>query len=492
LPGLLAQRAPGTGRVVVIARLVALVLLILGASGPQWGREAVRRTSQGSDVVFVIDVSASMESRDVVPSRLEEARHEAIALLPGLAGSRVGAVAFAGDAVRLCPLTLDPAAVRLTLETLGPGAVSEPGSDLGRALRMALRLMPAGRRDDQAVVLWTDGEDLEGHTREALQDLQRAGLRVFVVGVGTAAGDVIPVHDDAGVVVDVKRDEQGAVVRSRLDERLLRELARSTRGLYLPASRPGGELVRLTQALGSLAHGQRGTRLIERPVARFPLCALLAAIAIVWFLAVPRRRVVAAARVSPTVVRAAVIALLMLVGQKPTIAHAQSDWARGDAAYRRKDYVAAESSYARRAARGRVPAEVLANLAATRAQRAEGDTTVERALEGLAARPDAAGGMSSYNLGTLLGRRQSYDRALAALRGALERNPDDADARWNYEWVLRQQQEQQRRSSSSKPEPKPQPPQPQPQQGQGQRTPPRRRVSRVRPRRPRPAPVRAV
>jgi Ca-activated chloride channel family protein len=135
LPRLLAQRLPGRRTGGVLLRLGAVLALGLGAAGPQWGREAVRRQSQGSDVAFVIDVSASMQTRDVPPSRMEEARREAVALLERLQGSRVGVVAFAGDAVRLCPLTLDQTAVRLTLETIGPGTVSDPGSDLGRALR---------------------------------------------------------------------------------------------------------------------------------------------------------------------------------------------------------------------------------------------------------------------------------------------------------------------------------------------------------------------
>jgi Ca-activated chloride channel family protein len=251
-------------------RAVATALLALGAAGPQWGREAVRRQSQGSDVVFVVDVSLSMDTRDVPPSRMEETRRETVALLERLQGSRVGVVAFAGDAVRLCPLTLDQTAVRLTLETLESGAVSEPGSDLGRALRAGIKLLPAGRRDEQAMVLWTDGEDLEGHARDAIEELRRSGLRVFVVGVGTPAGDVIPLSDISGVTVDVKRDENNQVVRSRLDEGLLRDIARASRGEYFSAARSGGELVRIARSLGSLARSRKGTRPVEQPVARFP------------------------------------------------------------------------------------------------------------------------------------------------------------------------------------------------------------------------------
>jgi Ca-activated chloride channel family protein len=484
LPGLLSQLRPKRRVLAMALRFVATALLALGAAGPQWGREAVRRQSQGSDVVFVVDVSLSMDTRDVPPSRMEETRRETVALMERLQGSRVGVVAFAGDAVRLCPLTLDQTAVRLTLETLETGAVSEPGSDLGRALRAGLKLLPAGRRDEQAMVLWTDGEDLEGHARDAIDELRRSGLRVFVVGVGTPAGDVIPLSDMSGVTVDVKRDENNQVVRSRLDEGLLREIARASRGEYFSAARSGGELVRLSRSLGSLARSRKGTRLVEQPVARFPLFALLAAGCLVALFATPQRRIIKrsvslarvhearAARARRRGARVLAGATVLLLLALPRSSSAQSDWARGDAAFKRKEWARAESSYARRAHQPKPPSGLLANLATARALQQRADS-VEQELSRLAARPDAAGRMSGYNLGTLLGGRGEYDKALAELRRTLERDPDDADARWNYEWLTRQkkQAEQKPEPSGGKPKPEPEPPQPQPDPQPGQGTP---------------------
>ena len=198
-----AQVLAGSRRTGALLRLGALTALIVGAAGPEWGREVVRRASSGSDVVLVLDISASMDTRDVAPSRLGEARREALAALDRLVGSRVGVVAFAGDASRLCPLTLDRSAARLTLESLSSASVSTPGTDLGRALRMAARVIPPGRRDEQAIVLWTDGEDLERGARAALDELAVSGVRIFAVGVGTAAGGEVPVLDDQGRAVDV-------------------------------------------------------------------------------------------------------------------------------------------------------------------------------------------------------------------------------------------------------------------------------------------------
>ncbi len=471
---LLAQRLPGERVTGLALRLGATALLLLGAAGPQWGRETVRRQSRGSDLVFAIDVSRSMDAQDVAPSRMDEARREALALLDHVEGSRVGVLAFAGDVARLCPLTLDHDAARLTLQTLSTASVSMPGTDLGRALGAAMQMLPAGRRDEQAIVLWTDGEDLEGHAEAALARVRGTGTRVFTVGVGTPSGDVIPVVDDEGRTVDVMRDENGNVVKSRLGERFLRDLAGATHGAYFPASRPGGEIGRLALAMGSLARSQRGARLMERPVSRFTWFALLAAMLLGADQLRWRRRD-AAGRARGRVrggrgaapPAAAAVAALLLVPGGP--ARAQSDWARGDAAFRAGAWARAESLYARRAKAG-APAPVRLDLATVRARLGRPDA--DRELSRLTDQTGRVGQAAGYNLGTLYAEKGDTDHALQELRRALERDPNDADARWNYELMLRAKD----RQSQQKPQqPKEQPKQkqqqsqqPEPQGGQGQ------------------------
>jgi Ca-activated chloride channel homolog len=467
---LLAQRMPRSRVVGQALRLGALFLLILGAASPEWGREQVRRASTGSDLALVMDVSASMDARDVPPSRLDEAKREALAVLDRVTGSRVAVVAFAGDAVRLCPLTQDLAAVRLTLESLTSGSVSEPGTDLGKALRKARGLMPSGSREEQAVVLWTDGEDLEHGGRAAIDEVAASGVRVFAVGVGTRPGEVVPVLDPEGRATDIKRDDAGNAVRSRLDEPLLRRLASRTHGAYFDASRPGGELPRLLFTLGGLAHASRGERLVDQPVARFPLCALLAALLIAVDLARPRRRR-ATGEAAPALhserAAAAVAALALVAGLLLALAPdaaAQSAWARGDRAFRAGRWAEAESLYAKRA-KGDPRPELIVNHATARALKGE-KPEAEQELSRFLDRGGVAANAARYNLGTVLGGRGEIDRGIETLRKALERSPNDEDARWNYEVLLRRKSEAEQ-PQQQKNQPKPQP-QPDPQQGAAQ------------------------
>lgn len=479
---LLEQRRAGQRRLSMALRLLALALLGLGAADPQWGRELVRRGATGSDVVLAIDVSASMDTRDVAPSRIEEARREALAVLDRLEGSRVGLVAFAGDAVRLCPLTLDLGAVRLALAGLASGAVSEPGTDVGRGLRAAARVLPGAHREEQAVVLWTDGEDLEHGAGGAIDELARAGIRVFAVGVGTPAGDFVPLLDGQGRAVDVKRDESGQPVRSRLDEALLRSCASKTHGGYFSASRPGGELPRLLASLSSLAQSGRGQRLIERPVSRFPLLAALAALLLVLDRARARRRApliesagdsaserpVKRARSASRRRTAAAAALLFAwaaLAGAPSRTHAQSDWARGDGAFRGERWAEAESLYTQRLHRGEARAAAV-NRSTARARRGVG-AAAESELDSLAARDDRSGRAAGYNLGTLLAERQDYAHALAQLKRALQRDPSDADARWNYELAMRLKRANENRQPRQGSKPPPQPNAPNAQSGGG-------------------------
>ncbi|HVN81390.1 MAG TPA: VWA domain-containing protein [Terriglobia bacterium] len=222
--------------------LLSVSFLLLALVRPQWGTryETVKR--KGIDLLVVLDTSLSMDTQDVPPNRLEKAKHEIRALIDRLQGDRVGLVVFAGMSQVNCPLTIDQNAVRLFLEIIDTAAIPLPGTNIGEALRTATRAFNSGERRYKVVILVTDGESLEGDPLKAAEEAGKAGVVIYALGIGTAAGQPIPLHDDKGNVVGYKKSEEGSVVVSRLEESTLANLASVTGGQYFRAT-PGEEEV---------------------------------------------------------------------------------------------------------------------------------------------------------------------------------------------------------------------------------------------------------
>ncbi len=165
-----------------LLRLAAIGLAIVALARPQWGRRDEPVVRRGVDVVFALDLSASMLAEDVSPSRLEQARAAAGSLLGTIEGDRVGLVVFGGRPATQCPLTLDYGAVRLFLDAAEADFAPGPGTDLGRAVEEASRLFKASERRYKTIVLFTDGEDLEGRGAEASRRAREEGIVIHAIG----------------------------------------------------------------------------------------------------------------------------------------------------------------------------------------------------------------------------------------------------------------------------------------------------------------------
>ena len=247
-------------------RLAAVALLATALARPQFGDrvETVRRT--GQDVVVALDLSASMEAGDVAPSRLAAARLAVGRLIERFDGDRIGLVAFAGEAFVQSPLTLDYAAATLFLNAMEPDLVPVPGTDLGRAIEVALDgFGDPGERSRQIVVI-TDGEDHEGALDAAVERAVDEGVRIHAVGMGSTAGVPIPGFDENGAPNGFLRDAEGSVVTTRLDDVALQRVADRTGGAYYHAAAGSGAAFdRLVEELT----GGEGEEIESREVTRY-------------------------------------------------------------------------------------------------------------------------------------------------------------------------------------------------------------------------------
>jgi Ca-activated chloride channel family protein len=478
-------------------RYLRLGLLLLGASGivlalarPQWGvtREKVER--EGADVVLLLDSSGSMATADVPPSRFFLAKNALLSLVARLEGDRFGLVAFEGEAYPLVPLTLDADAVGLFLDSLEPGFLPTPGSSLAQGVDRGLELFVDPARRNKVMVLVSDGEDLEGEVEAAVRRAREAGVVIHAVGVGTERGEPVPELDADGRSTGFKKDENGQVVVSRLDEAALEGVARATGGRYFRLTASDPTLSALVAAIASLEQASVAREYAYRPRERYqwPLAVGFFALALAFALPLPRRRGRAPAPANVLLRAAAVVVLLGPAGALAQGAADPSPPSPGPAPPAAPGPSPAPEARPRGA---RLVDEVLLRPrrltdSGRRAfekgdhpkslQEFEGATAVRpedpaarfnladglykngrfdeaaalyRDLGNDAASPLA--GAARYNLGNSLYQKQDYPGAIRAYRDALRAAGDDADARRNLELALRALQEQERQP---KPDPK--------------------------------------
>ena len=215
-----------------ILRVLILILLILSLTGPQWGYQWQEVNQQGLEIMVAIDTSKSMLAEDVKPNRLERSKLAVQDLLAKLQADKVGLVAFAGSSFLQCPLTLDYSAFGLALNALSTNIIPRGGTAIGEAIQTARQAFKAGAGGSKVLVLITDGENHEGDPVAQARSAAQEGITIYTVGIGSPSGELIVTHDTSGNSSYLK-DSSGNVVKTSLDEQMLREIAAAGNGFYI-------------------------------------------------------------------------------------------------------------------------------------------------------------------------------------------------------------------------------------------------------------------
>lgn len=310
-PRLLKELVVGGGQwsrwTVFSLQWLALASLIVALARPQWGFEVTEQESESRNVIIAIDTSRSMLASDLNPDRLTRANLAAQDIVRSLPEDRIGLIAFAGKAFLQAPLTLDHDAVIETIQQFDTELIPRGGSNLTEAARLAVETFDKAGSQDSALILFSDGEALEG--REDLESLveeaKEVGLSVISIGVGTQAGSIIPEPDDngrpqAGVFV---KDEDGTVVRSRLEPESLQELSAAIGGgAYLDLAATPSLSQAIPEALRQIEASRGISEARRRPIERFmwPLSACLLLAVGAWLLPGTSRAVMSLLRPAPT------------------------------------------------------------------------------------------------------------------------------------------------------------------------------------------------
>ena len=254
-----------------------LTLAIAALARPQYGRIDEPVFDQSREIILAVDLSRSMLAPDVKPSRLERAKLLIQSLLERLAGERIGLVVFSGTAFLQSPLSADYEILREFLPNLGPDYLPEGGTNYTALVQTALSAFKQSGSADRFLIILSDGEATDDTWKSTAEELKKKNIRVIALGIGTAAGAMIPDGPNGFV-----KDDRGAVVLSKLEPNTLRELADMTGGVYRDAS-TWVDLASLIQS--TVEAGQKGEfleknsiRLVERyqwPLAAALLCLIL-------------------------------------------------------------------------------------------------------------------------------------------------------------------------------------------------------------------------
>jgi Ca-activated chloride channel family protein len=214
---------------------LALVAIMIALMRPQWGFEWKEVKRQGVDIFIALDVSKSMLAQDIKPSRLERAKFAIKDLVKKLQGDRIGLISFAGTAFIQCPLTIDYSAFLFVLDGLGIDTIPRGGTSISSALKEAVDGYEGGLKKYKALIVITDGEDHEGDPLKLAEQAKEEGINIFTIGIGTEEGELIQVINDKGERVFLK-DKSGNVVKTRLNEGVLKQIALKTEGSYVRAT----------------------------------------------------------------------------------------------------------------------------------------------------------------------------------------------------------------------------------------------------------------
>ena len=278
LPKLSTSVSPWRRLAKVTLLLFAIAFLFVALARPQWGRKMEHIERRGLDLVLLQDISLSMLAEDVKPNRLTRSRHEISSFLESLSGDRVGLVAFSGEAQVMVPLTLDYGTVQMMLRELTPGWLM-PGTNLENAIRKGMSLYKNSGSAGQysVMILMSDGEELEAAAVNAAKEAAEMGIRIYTIGIGSREGVPIPVPSKNGEVA-YKKDMQGNIVTTRLEDGTLQEIASVTGGLYFYASPGEFQLQKVLTEIASLEKKDQASDRMENYQDRYQILLGLAAL----------------------------------------------------------------------------------------------------------------------------------------------------------------------------------------------------------------------
>lgn len=232
---LMPEKSNGKLRLKFILLSIAYFFLVIGIANPQIGTKFEETRSEGIDLIIALDVSNSMLATDIAPDRLERAKQAVGKLIEKLEDDRIGMVIFAGEAYLQLPITNDYAAAKLFLSNITNESIQSQGTAIGGAIEVAAKALPKGNTKSRAIIIITDGENHEDEALEIAKEVNKTGIKIYTIGIGSEEGSPIPLFEN-DMQIGFKKDENGDIVTTRMNPELLAKIATAGGGKFIQAS----------------------------------------------------------------------------------------------------------------------------------------------------------------------------------------------------------------------------------------------------------------
>ena len=436
----------------------ALTLVILMLARPQFGSKMETVKRSGVEAVIALDISNSMLAEDVTPSRLDKAKKLISRLVDTFNNDKVGLIVFAGDAFTQLPITSDYVSAKMFLETINPSLITTQGTDIGAAIRLAMKSFTPQEGVGRAIIVITDGENHEGGAVEAAKEAAEKGMQVFVLGIGSPDGSPIPSERGSN---DYRRDKDGNVIVTRLNEQMCQEIAKAGNGMYIRVDNSNSAEKILNNEIAKLSKADVESQVYTEFDEQFQALAwLILILLIVEMLILERKnplfKNVRLFKYMLMLQKTYITLLFLLVAGGSAFAQkSDRDYLRsGNKLYNDSLFVKAEVDYRKALEVNPKSTDAMFNLgnsllmqqkAKEAMEQFESASKVEKEKDKLA--------QIYHNMGVILQASKQYPQCIEAYKESLRNNPKDNETRYNLalaQKLLKDQQQNQQNQNQNK------------------------------------------
>lgn len=424
----------------------SLLCMIIAIARPQYGTKIDTRERKGIEAIIALDVSNSMLAQDVKPDRLEKSKMMVSNLVDNMTDDKVGLIVYAGQAFTQLPITSDYVSAKMFLETISPQMIDVQGTDIATAINLAMKSFTPQEGVSRAIFIITDGEDNEGGAIQAAKEAAKAGVHVYVLGIGSPDGAPIPVPGTSQYIID----NEGNTVVSHLNEQMCRDIAVAGNGNYIYVDNSSSAQEKLFKYVDQLGKANIETQMYSEFDEQFQGFVILSIILLILSVVILEREnhIFQKFTFFTRQNRSMVILLIMTCTLGISIsANAQNE----------RDYIRRGNRLMRYTVDGKNLSEK-AQVQYQKAIEKDGNCAIARYNLGnaLVLQSKAKEAMEQYelatrfekdkkrlsdawhNMGVILQAAKQYDKAISCYKNALRNDPNNDETRYNYVLCQRQ------------------------------------------------------